>query len=470
MTVQRATTLASVRAGLVKSLAVLVIVMLTIPRVFGHDPSPYLKIAAALGAALAILAWRGHGERFVPWPAAALVVVAGASVLWSVDQRVTAELAAITALVTALAATFARAVPARSRPRYVTGALVVVVGGSSLWAMADGPWAFTYDWRGTPLFQGLYRNWNITGYTLALLLPAVLALRPRTWTGRALQVVGIVGSLAVLRATHSATSFITGLVLTCIMLVLLGIGIAQQRLRVGHEHRLWRRVVGAGLLCTVAAAAVFVKVTGSLDKSVSTLSGRTDLWRGVAEVSAQVPVGGFGWGTVWRYHWFLQPVNERSKEINEHVPWPLAHGHSTVFDVLPQLGIVGVVVVVALLVIVSWRALNAVVRGADEVSTWAFLSVVALLILGVTEPILSIPLGWFLLCLVLATLAPARSRALPGRHASPLGPRRFKDASSATPGTTPAGRDGAQPKGTRQQARRGAPAAAPTTDDDEARS
>lgn len=431
---------ASVRAGLSRSLAALVVVLVTIPRVFSRDPAPFFEVAAIAGVALAVLAWRGHGDRFVPWPAFALVLAAGASTLWSVEPRTTAELTVLTTLVTALAIAFARAVPAATRPRILTAALVAVVGGSVLWALADGPGAFGADWRGTPLFQGLYRNWNITGYTFALLLPSVLALRPRTWTGRTLQVVGIVGALAALRATNSATSFITGLVLTGIMLVLLGIGIAQTRIRPGRERILWRWVVGAGLVCAVVAAAAFVRVTSTLDKSVSTLSGRTDLWRGVAEVSAQVPLGGFGWGTVWRYHWFLQPVNDRSKEINEHVPWPLAHGHSTFFDVLPQLGVLGVVVVAALLLVASWRALTAVLRGADEVATWSFLTVVALLVLGVSEPILSVPLGWFLLCLVLATLGPARPPAPAGRHATSLRPRTYRQragqvAPAALPGT-----------------------------------
>ena len=88
---------------------------------------------------------------------------------------------------------------------------------------------------------------------------------------------------------------------------------------------------------------------------------------------------------------------------------------------------------VVALSVALWRSARSVVSDVDETSTWTFLTLVAIAVLGVTEPITATPVGWFLLTLVLCR-APRRDPEDAPRH--PRRPR-AQPATSSPPRPAP---------------------------------
>lgn len=110
-----------------------------------------------------------------------------------------------------------------------------------------------------------------------------------------------------------------------------------------------------------------------------------------------------------------------SQLIYAKAGYALPHGHNFFIDVLPELGLIGVMVAV-LMVVQAFRTFHWVGVGPDHEAPAAgrlvLYVVLALLVFGLTEPMLTVPLGWWSLALVVAT---ARQRELPptkpgGRH------------------------------------------------------
>jgi O-antigen ligase len=89
----------------------------------------------------------------------------------------------------------------------------------------------------------------------------------------------------------------------------------------------------------------------------------------------------------------------------------LTHGHNSVIDLLAEVGIIGVALC-ALVFVVAWASASARLTApgpTDEdriAGRAAILGLVALLVLGVTEPLVTIPVGWFVLVISTALHSP----------------------------------------------------------------
>src|SRR5690606_28021032 len=97
--------------------------------------------------------------------------------------------------------------------------------------------------------------------------------------------------------------------------------------------------------------------------------------------------------------------------------FPLAHGHSSVFDLVPEIGVLGAAIYALTYLEAVLRALR--LRGPRwspppprlEASRATLLGVAALTPFGFTEPMSTIPLGWFVIALLATGLIPAASGA-----------------------------------------------------------
>nr|WP_253943217.1 O-antigen ligase family protein [Nocardioides sp. zg-1308] len=171
-----------------------------------------------------------------------------------------------------------------------------------------------------------------------------------------------------------------------------------------------RRVV---LLWTAAIGLVLVVgllvTTVLLGKELSTFSGRAAFWRAAIESTFdRAPLIGSGWGAVWEHPWDPTPPNDVANDIYVRADYALPHGHNFFVDVLPELGVLGVTIA---LVMVAYAVREVRRRGlrTDESGRLVLLVLVALLVSGITEPMLTVPLGWWSLTLVVAT---ARQRVV----------------------------------------------------------
>jgi O-antigen ligase len=262
---------------------------------------------------------------------------------------------------------------------------------------------------------GASANRNILSYCMVLSFGFAVAYLPRHWASRVAWGLGVAALLVGLYLAESVTGYAAVLILACqgVMLTVL---------------RRWSRPVRRRVLLGIAGAvsavvAVMVLVPNAFTDATgrdSTLSGRMTLWQAIIEESWDNPLFGVGWGAVWRHPWLPAPDNDVVVWIYAGAGDYVYHGHNSLFDVLPQLGVVGVLLLIWMHVLPLRRAvlLRAHPDSGSAEHTQARLMITvttALLLCGATEAMTSIPLGWFALTMMLEMAA--RRRPSRGRRA-----------------------------------------------------
>ena len=157
------------------------------------------------------------------------------------------------------------------------------------------------------------------------------------------------------------------------------------------------------------------------------MSGRAPFWRATVEASLETaPWLGSGWGAVWEHPWNSAQPNSVAQLIYAKAGYGLPHGHNFFLDVLPEVGLVGLTVAMIMVGYSMFATRRCGLRsGPDPIAGRLVLLVtVALMVNGITEPMLTAPLGWWAFALVVAT---ARQRVLPrpqpgGRHLGAAAP------------------------------------------------
>lgn len=365
----------------------------------------------------------------VPWPWIAFLGLAALSQLWTIDPHLTDYTLDLYLKITVLALVIA----ANCEPLVVCWGLGlggVVVTALSLYAFREEMWGASYS-TGlesgvvVDVLAGVGTNENILAYTLSVSLAAMLAAGlPRPLPARVAWLAVTVANAYGLYVAQSGTGYLT--VLSILLVYAIVQVLPTLRRKRGH------------VLAWIAASATtlgvaLLLVADALGKDVSTLSSRSPFWRATIEVSMdRAPVLGSGWGAVWPHPWSMVPPNEVAQDIVTQAGYPLPHGHNFFIDVLPELGLAGVGLALLMVVYVGREIRrNGVVTGDHDPAAGrlALFVLVALLVSGVTEPLLTAPLGWWSLTLVAALprrhVATPRSEdtrtetGLPGRGAEP---------------------------------------------------
>jgi O-antigen ligase len=280
----------------------------------------------------------------------------------------------------------------------------VVVTALSIYAYHEGMWGASYSTgleNGVivQVLAGVGTNENILAYTLSLSTAATLAAGlPRQSFARAAWLLVLSANAYGLYLAQSGTGFLT--ILTVLLVFTLTFAWPQMRSK-------RRRSI---MLFTTGSAGVLVIGLGlvvlGLDKDVSTFSGRAPFWRATWEATLdRSPFLGSGWGAVWPHPWSMVPPNAVAEDIYARAGYPLSHGHNFFLDVLPELGLIGVTLAL-LMVAYAAREVgrSGLMKGAPDPLTGRFtlFVVTSLLVFGITEPMFTVPLGWWSLTLVVA--------------------------------------------------------------------
>lgn len=339
----------------------------------------------------------------VPWPWVVFHALCVLSALWTIDPHLTEYTNILYLKITVLAVVIA----ANCEPLVLgwgLGSGGAVVTALSLYAYREEMWGASdllpsEDGELEKVLLGVGTNDNIMAYTLTVALAATLAMSvPRRWPARVAWLALLAGNGYGLYRAGSATGYVT----TFVIIAAWGLVLSWPALRRQARRHAWAWTGG-----TVAVLAVgFAVVTAALGKELSTFSGRTPFWRAAIEATLdRSPVLGSGWGAVWTHPWSMVPPNEVAQDIYDRAGYVLSHGHNFFVDVLPELGLLGLALAVAMVA----YAVREVVRSglhdgtADQVAGRLILLVlIALLVSGVTEPMLTVPLGWWSLLLVVA--------------------------------------------------------------------
>lgn len=363
----------------------------------------------------------------VPWPWILFHGLAALSIVWTIDPHLTDYTNVLYLKITAIALCVAANCDARV-VAWGLGLGGVVVTALSIYAYRAEMWGASYieylEDGPASVLAGVGTNENILAYTLVIALAAMLATSmPRGLLGRAAW-LGLVGANAGgLYLAASGTSVVAVL---AVILAVAAIAIWPMLRSRPRRHRL----LGGGFV--VAALAVgLTLVVVVLGKDLTSFSGRAPLWRAAWESTLdRSPWLGSGWGAVWTHPWSMVPPNEVAQDIADRTGYPLSHGHNFFVDVLPELGLLGVTIggVMVAYVIRAIRRSGLRLGGPNpDAGRLALLVLVALLASGITEPMLTTPLGWWCLALVAATSSlptarrPSTSRV--GSHReTPVGP------------------------------------------------
>ncbi|MCU1592055.1 MAG: O-antigen polymerase [Frankiales bacterium] len=368
----------------------------------GSDPLVLLLWVLAYGvAALLLLDARLRWRRAAPVPAllALFVVLAVASTLWSVAPALTARrsLALVGTVVVGLALA-QRLQPASLLDAVRRAMLVVAVASLLLWA--TGLSAARDPGFGT--LRGVVATKNTLGQCMAvgLLGCAVGVLVDRGRLRRA--VWSAVPMVLALALTESSAGVITAA-------FVVGSAVVSAVCRNWTGRAL---LLSGGLLLSGALLVMVPRMTpeglASAVGEDTTLTGRVQLWQYVWEAASARPAAGYGYGSFWR-------STDEASLVRARVGWDTPHAHNGLLDLVLDLGLLGAVVGVTLLLALALRALQDASDGASASAALrlSIFGVVVLSNLVESEFLVQNSLDGLLLVVGLAL--PSASRA----HASP---------------------------------------------------
>lgn len=348
------------------------------------------------------------------WPLVLFLAYALLSWFWSISPSATLHAVQFYVVLGVLAAVVAANVDVTTLAHgLASGGLVVLA--ASLYAAYENIPGVRIPAGGDGWLAGVGTNANILGYSLVPALAAVLAVLPRTrwgwvpWSATASALaIGVV-------LAYSGTAMLAAVTVTVVALIMHSIR---------WFSRLGRGWLKASILTPVLLALPTYLLVNAvlLGRDVATLDGRVVVWQAAIETSRPALWTGNGWGAVWQHIWLVAPANPVVDRIYVRTGIVFSHGHNSFIDPLPELGLIGVALLVWCHLWAGYRAISAVLSKQSTLEDRArgrlvLCLLTALLVLGVSEPMSVIPLGW---CLLVIALTGA---------ARPLGPPRFRGQS-----------------------------------------
>ena len=226
--------------------------------------------------------------------------------------------------------------------------------------------------------------------------------------------------------SHRSTTAIFGFAIG--ITVLLGLQCLQSR--VAYLRRYFVPALAACAFVFVLAAAdrsLVTAVTSASGRDV-TLTGRTDLWADLLDIAADHPILGVGYGSFW--------IGNTHNLWEEHL-WGPTQGHNGYIDVYLELGVVGLLMLAAVIIGAFLGALDRMRanfgRGGQGMLHFAWLTVIVIHNVSESSYLRGTVDLWFIFLLCAITVPPPRKVAvseatmpvLSGAGVSLAGPRPF---------------------------------------------
>lgn len=342
---------------------------------------------AALGAARAVPALM------------ALLALAGASALWSIDGGATVRRTIWLALTMAFGLYLAWRYEWRALLNVLAGGFAILIAGSfMLGVLAPGIGLMAQEHPGA--WQGLWTHKNTLGGVMALAVSACAAAAAITPERRTLWAAAAMASFGLVLLSTSKTALLAAL---------LGLGV------IGFSALVRRGPVHAVIaVCTVLAVAIAGGgvvllapdlVVAALGRDL-TLTGRTEIWEASARFVEARPWLGYG------YYAFWLPEMGPAYWVREAVQWPVASAHSSWLELALGLGRVGVAVFALQLLATLAHGARAAMQPQAGLWAPAFLAVFALYTFSESHALQANNLFWTIYVAVAARLVlDARERA-----------------------------------------------------------
>lgn len=319
---------------------------------------PGLPVSRALllyvvGLAVVLLSsdWRraaAHAKAaWLLWPAVALAFV---SAMWSDQPGRTLAWAAALLGTSAFGVALAACFSPTAQSGLVASAVSVTAAGGILMAFL---WpAKGIDGGGN--WRGLYVEKNLQGRVMALGVvgAAAAALEERR---RALLLLALLLCGGVLLEARSRASLIAACIAVGVWLLLVA-------------ARTWPRRAAAILVTGTAVAGVLLACLLATPRGLAllsrdpTLTQRTIIWETVGAVASETPWVGRGYGAFW--------TSAAGARVLEQIGFAVNQAHNGAVDVYAELGIVGLVVVLAPLAVFAFAAFRHALEPGAPACLW----------------------------------------------------------------------------------------------------
>jgi len=286
--------------------------------------------------------------------------------LWSAFPDVTLRRGVSTLLASLYGLLLVVRYPFRSVLRMLGTALAIVIIASLGAVLLFPEWTV----MGPPhpgAWQGVLYHKNALGRTsiLALLVFWILA-QDRRGPEKVVWLVLELAALVALVGSRSMTAILIALILTASWLLLRGTALLPQLLR----PALLSLGLAAAFLALFILPDYLEDILGLVGKDL-TLTGRVPLWNSLIPLALERPLLGYGYGAFWS-------ATGPSAPVMVLFPWAL-QAHNGYLDLWLEIGLIGVLIASALLLITLVRTGQKVLQARDA-SIWGFALLFAILL------------------------------------------------------------------------------------------
>ena len=349
--------------------------------------------------------------RIVPWPLYAILAWMGISTFWSAYPGWTA-LATVSQLLTSLFALFlVSRFSWRHLLRVFSNVIRFILGASLVFEFVaavfvrgpiapifknysgNKPPAPAFYWTQGHLFdgnriQGIVGNSNLLAFAAMLGLVAFAVEYSIVGTRRWISAISFLTSALCVELAKSAGISFALVAVAVAALVSIAVEGKERDVR----HRYYRFAWGAAAAGAITVLLFRAQVFEFFGKSPD-MTGRSGIWKIVLKMIGQHPWQGWGWISNWVPG--VKPFE--GLVVIDRVPYYQAH--NAYLDVWMQIGLVGLLLLLTLIVITFVKAWRLAVRHTSALYLWPVLSFMGLLVWSATESRMLIEIGWVLLVL-----------------------------------------------------------------------
>lgn len=243
-------------------------------------------------------------------------------------------------------------------------------------------------------WRGILEHRNGLGYLVALgfifFLASQIEHRPR-WNLRFWAILGLY--TLVLLKTGSKSSLVLCVLIALAWLALLATQTRKDPGESGGEHPSrvgFLLIAGAGAGLLAANFWLFIQFLGKRES----LESRIEIWTGAWQSVQPVLWYGFGWSSI------LGSDDSAAQTISGYSGYLVRSVHNGYLAVLLQLGVIGSVLALSLLVRALWRAVRDVVSDFGPTTFMCAATLSTLMIGDLTESRAFVNIGWFLLAMI----------------------------------------------------------------------
>ena len=238
--------------------------------------------------------------------------------------------------------------------------------------------------------QGIVGNANLVGY-LAMVGAILFAVQ---WavdaTHRWLSIASFALALGIMVLSRSASIlFAVIAVIMAATVSLIAEGRAQE-----FRHRLYRLTL-VGLFLAVFFVLQYRETIFEAIGKAPDASGRGEIWYAVFRLIRQRPIEGWGWISYW------MPGAKPLDHLIRVEGVQIYSAHNAYFDTWMQLGLIGLLLLLVLLVRTFIKIWQLGVRHTSPLYLWPLLVMVGILVQNLTESRMLIENGWMLLVILM---------------------------------------------------------------------